>query len=168
MGLSLRSLLDRYFYKEEVQNALHDIGLGISGNKGQLIRRVITNWASHNRDAYDLLDFLDRDTLATMCKDYGLEADGSRSMLKQRIVDADLLGIGIHLATEPIRTHEPTLSWVRRLRFRYPLWVSLLVTVLFYFLLPSVGLHEISNQLETMILFFLGVWGALHLVQKRT
>jgi len=61
MGLSIKKLLDDYFSKEQVQDALRDIGEPTSGNKDELVQRVRNNWESHNRDIYELLDFTDKD-----------------------------------------------------------------------------------------------------------
>ena len=89
----MKKLLDDYFSKEQVQDSLGDIGEPSSGSKDELIRRLLNNWKSHNRDIYDLLDFTDKTSLQMICYYYGLEAyPTSNSTFKRRIKKAKLLG----------------------------------------------------------------------------
>jgi len=55
MGLSVKKLLDDYFSREQIQDALRDIGELTSGNKDELVQRLRNNWESHNRGIYELL-----------------------------------------------------------------------------------------------------------------
>ena len=46
MGLSVNVLLQRYFYVDEVKAALSDIGESSSGNKPQLVNRLVASWSA--------------------------------------------------------------------------------------------------------------------------
>ena len=95
MGLSVKKLLDDYFSKEQVQDALGDIGEPTSGTKDELVRRLLNNWESHNRDIYKLLDFTDKDSLQMICYFYALDATSAKhDVLMRRIKKANLLGSG--------------------------------------------------------------------------
>jgi len=95
MGLPLEKLLGEYFTKEEVQDALRDIGEPTTGTKEELVGDLIYNWHSHNRDKYDLLDFIEKEILRDICYNYNLDAtEGSHATLKRRIEKANLLGNG--------------------------------------------------------------------------
>ena len=95
MGLSMKKLLDDYFRLDEVQDALRDIGESTSGTKDELVQRVRNNWESHNRDVYELLDFIDKDSLVMICYYYNLDPTSAKhDVLKRRIKKANLLGSG--------------------------------------------------------------------------
>ena len=85
-------MLDDYFSKEQIQDALRDIGERTSGNKDGLARRLCNNWESHNRDIYELLDFTDIDSLEMICHQYKLDATfKEKDALKGKIEKANLL-----------------------------------------------------------------------------
>ena len=44
MELSVKKLLDDYFSKEQIRDALRDIDEPASGNKDRLARRLCDNW----------------------------------------------------------------------------------------------------------------------------
>jgi len=95
MGLSVKKLLDDYFRADEVQDVLRDIGESTSGNKDELVQRVRNNWESHNRDIYELLDFIDKTSLQQICYYYNLNSTtANHNILKRRIKNAKLLGSG--------------------------------------------------------------------------
>ncbi len=92
MGLSIHKLLQEYFSKEEVQDALRDIGELTSGTKDELVDHLANNWKSYNRDIYDLLDFTDKNYLQMICYHYNLDATpASKDVLIKRIKKVDLL-----------------------------------------------------------------------------
>ena len=92
MGLSIKKLLSEYFSKEQVQDALRDIGESTSGTKDELVNRLATNWQTYNRDIYDLLDFTDGDHLQMICYHYNLDSTpAGNSTLIRRIKKADIL-----------------------------------------------------------------------------
>ncbi|WP_316504551.1 hypothetical protein [Nitrosopumilus sp.] len=74
MKLSVKKLLDDYFSKEQIRDALRELGDPASGNKDRLARRLHDNWESHNRDIYELLNFTDVDSLEMICHHYKLDA----------------------------------------------------------------------------------------------
>jgi len=93
MGLSVEKLLCDYFSKEDVQDALRDIGEPTSGTKEELVEELSKNWESFNRDKYELLDFTDEVTLQEICYYYNLDAtEADHGVLKRRIKKANLLG----------------------------------------------------------------------------
>ncbi len=73
MGLSVTKLLNDYFSVDDLKDVLNDIGEPVSGTKDQLVKRVRTNWKSHNRDNYELLEFLDEDSLYMICHYYNID-----------------------------------------------------------------------------------------------
>jgi len=93
MGLSMKKLLCEHFSKEDVQDALRDIGEPTSGTKEELCDELVKNWESFNRDKYELLDFTDEETLQQICHYYNLDATpADHDVLKRRIKKANLLG----------------------------------------------------------------------------
>jgi len=110
MGLPLEKLLGEYFTKEEVQNALWEIGERTTGTKEELVGDLIYNWDSHNRDNYDLLDFVEKETLENICYFYNLDGSkGNHSTLKKRIKKAKLLDSEEDLDTIVDRIHDSSI-----------------------------------------------------------
>jgi hypothetical protein len=92
MELSVKKLLDDYFSKEQVRDALREIGAPTSRNKDRLARRLRDHWKSHNRDIYELLDFTDIDSLEMICHHYKLDATfKEKDTLKGKMEKANLL-----------------------------------------------------------------------------
>ena len=160
MGISLHTLLDKYFYKEEIQNALEEIGVSFSGTKDELVDRLVKGWASHNRKNPDLLDFLSKQTLSEFAKDYGLDSSGSRSALVGRINKASLITVTSKVSRPKLASKEDYL-------FNLPFILSLLLTILLYLLMPILGLSQVAVQVGATILFFLGVWRGLVFLKHR-
>ena len=175
MGLSVRTLLLRYFYLDEVKAALTDIGESTTGSKSQLAARLIATWESHNRDVYDVFEFLDVQTLRIICKDYGIDHIGDRITLLRRIRRSNLLATpknsGVRIEVQSPTTEPPPsasgVPGVRRLRFRWPLWASILLTALLYFILPLFGLTGIVTQMAAAAICFIGVWSGLWYLSER-
>ena len=95
MGLDVKKLLCEHFSKEEVQDALRDIGEPTSGTKEELVDELSENWESFNRDKYELLDFVDEETLQEICYYHNLDATlADHNILKRRIKKAKLLDSG--------------------------------------------------------------------------
>lgn len=95
MGLDVKKLLCEYFSKEEVQDALRDIGEPTTGTKEELVEELSKNWKSHNRDKYELLDFTEEDVLQDICDHYNLDdTTADPGVFKRRIKKANLLGYG--------------------------------------------------------------------------
>ena len=92
MELSVKKLLDDYFSKEQIRDALRDIGESASGNKDRLARCLRDHWESQNPDIYELLDFTDIDSLEMICHHYKLDATfKEKDALKGRIEKGNLL-----------------------------------------------------------------------------
>ena len=91
MGLLIRKLLDVYFEKWELQNILDSIHEPVSGNKDELIERIIEEWPRHRKNYYDFLKKLDKSRLSNICKAYGLNSKGNKNALIKIIRKENLL-----------------------------------------------------------------------------
>ncbi|MBS3921961.1 MAG: SAP domain-containing protein [Nitrosarchaeum sp.] len=88
----MNKLVSEYMSKEQVQDALRDIGEPVSGTKNELVRRLKNTWNSHNRDDYELLDFTDDTSLQMICYYYNLDTTPTnKSTYIRRIKKAELL-----------------------------------------------------------------------------
>lgn len=106
MGLSVKKLLLEYFSKEQVQDALRDIGEITSGTKEDLVDVLTASWKSYNRDNYELLYFLDKTGLQMICYHYNLDASPTNEdTYIRRIKKANLLGSTSN--TAPKKNAEP-------------------------------------------------------------
>lgn len=84
MGITFVRILS-YFGVDELRDALREIGEIQTGTRPELTKRVYTKWVTYNRKIEDLLDLLDKGTLADMCYDHNLDDKGSVDVLKKRI-----------------------------------------------------------------------------------
>jgi len=93
MGIRIEDFLDHYFRVDELKDPLEDIGLPVSGTKNERIDRILKNWASHNRDWYELLDFLDWEALSQICDDFSISynENASEETLCNKIKDDRVL-----------------------------------------------------------------------------
>lgn len=100
MWLSIKKLLTEYFSKEQVQDALRDIGESITGTKEELVNNLAIKWKTYNRDNYDLLEFIDEPELQMICYYYNLDAsDTSEETYRRRIKKAKLLESSTKITT---------------------------------------------------------------------
>jgi len=76
-------ILDKCFYKEDLQDILQDMNLTVSGNKDDLIDRIIE---SNRVDIPNLIEIMDKDGLIYMCEMFGLDTTGNKLELKKRIL----------------------------------------------------------------------------------
>ena len=72
MGISVEDFLYRYFRPDELKDVLVDIGIPVGRTKKERVERILDNWRSHNRDWYELLDYLDWDVLSQICDDFNI------------------------------------------------------------------------------------------------
>ena len=72
MGISVEDFLNRYFGVEELKKPLEDISFPVGGTKNERVTRIVENWNAYNRDWYDLLDYLEWDTLSLICEDFNI------------------------------------------------------------------------------------------------
>ncbi len=86
MGITFTRILS-YFGVDDLKDALREIGEIQTGTRQELAKRVYSKWVTYNRKVEDLLDFLDKDTLADMCYDHNLDDKGSIEILKRRIIN---------------------------------------------------------------------------------
>ncbi len=92
MSLSIKKLLQEYFSVDDLKDVLCDIGEPVSGNKSQLVTRITNNWKEHNRDNYELLDFLDQEQLEMICYYYNTKPSGEgETSLKNSVKRIGLL-----------------------------------------------------------------------------
>lgn len=92
--------------------------------------------------------------LSQFAKDYGLNPLGGRSALVERITKASLIKV-----PPVVPSSMPVFGG--RFWLSVPFILSLILTILVYFLLPSIGLIEVGVQVAAIIPFFLGVWRGL-------
>ncbi len=79
----LEFLLDKFLYKEELQDLLDDLDLPVSGNKDELIDRIVQ---SGMIDESYVLSMLNKDILVEICDFLELETRGTKAELKKRIL----------------------------------------------------------------------------------
>ena len=84
MSLTIWRLLE-YFSVDELKLVLSTIGESQTGNRTDLIERVVIEWPDHNKQSYHLLSYLDAPTLRRICNDYDLGKTGNRDILTRRI-----------------------------------------------------------------------------------
>jgi hypothetical protein len=77
-----------------LQYVLDKIHEPVSGNKDELIDRILSEWESHGKNKYDLFTFLERAVLADICEAYNLDSKGGKDVLirrikKDRLLDTD-------------------------------------------------------------------------------
>ena len=97
MSLPIKKLLQEYFSVNDLKDVLNDIGEPVSGTKNQLIKRIITNWKSHNRNNYELLEFLDETSLQMICYYYNIGTSSTSEIgLRNSIKKAELLNSNSH------------------------------------------------------------------------
>ena len=104
-------MLDGYFSKEQVREALREIGAPASRNKDRLARQLRDHWGIHNRDIYELLDFTDIDSLEMICHHYKLDVTfKEKDALKATIEKANLLVLDKKPAVAIDRNHDSFVS----------------------------------------------------------
>lgn len=92
MDISLRDFIHKYFYKEDIQAALEDIGESSTGNIDEIEDRLVSTWPKY-RNVYDLLEFLDEEDLLEICYHFNIAyTTDSHRALKNRIKKSGLLG----------------------------------------------------------------------------
>ncbi len=79
----LRYVLDRYLYKENVQEICNELGLSGGGNKEELEFRVLGDPRFQPEMA---ISYVAKDGLKELCDDLGLRASGTREDLEGRIL----------------------------------------------------------------------------------
>ena len=77
--------LDRYLYKEDVQELCHELGLPGGGNKEELIFRVL---GAPNFQPEMALAYVDKEGLKQLCDELGLRTQGTREDLVDRLLQA--------------------------------------------------------------------------------
>jgi hypothetical protein len=77
-------ILEIYATRDEIQDILYGLGLPVSGSKEDLILRVVKETKSMPTD--EVLDLITRDTLRSICEDYGLRPGGLKSEIIDKII----------------------------------------------------------------------------------
>lgn len=81
----LRHVLDRYLYKEDVQEICYELGLPGGGNKEDLEFRILGD----SRFQPDMaLSYVDKEGLKALCDELGLRTQGTREELEDRLLHA--------------------------------------------------------------------------------
>jgi hypothetical protein len=122
MYLAITKLLGEYFEKWQIQNALDSIDEKVSGNKDELIDLIIEEWEHHGKNKYDLLNFIERPTLARICVAYGIVNKGGKNDLIKRIKKSRLLDpdFGKQTSEIPSSKTDKTIENQPRKRFGLP------------------------------------------------
>jgi cell wall assembly regulator SMI1 len=88
-------LLDGYLYKEDVQDLARALRLPVSGDKKELIKRIMDWFAEdhpdrlHDKAAEALertLRRIDKEMLKNACEDAGLDSRGTKEQLQDRVI----------------------------------------------------------------------------------
>jgi len=87
--MKVEEFVDRYFYKEDLQDILEQEGLPVSGRKKELIRRLRRD---ANYDIYQFINYLKKDELKFICEDLDLKTTGARDELAERVFSEILIG----------------------------------------------------------------------------
>src|SRR5437016_6110680 len=75
--------LDRYLYKENVQDLCDELGLPVGGNKDELIFRVL---GAPQFQPEMALAHVDKEGLKQLCDELGLRTQGTRDDLVDRVL----------------------------------------------------------------------------------
>ena len=78
-------ILQRYLYKENVQELARDRGLPATGPKDEIIATLLESGRFLPAEA---LAYLNKTELRNLCREYLLPTDGDRDVLFQRVLDA--------------------------------------------------------------------------------
>ena len=103
--ISLIQFLNKYAYKEEVQNILDSLDLTISGTKDDLLNRLKPKLASIKQR--EILDILSKDSLKNACDDYNLMVSGTKEDLINRIIKDVLISSSPKEKTSCKKVDEP-------------------------------------------------------------
>lgn len=79
----IETILERFLYKEEVQQLLAEHGEPVTGHKEELIVRLLS---SEGFDPSEAVAFLDKAALQRLCAEVGIEPRGTRAELCARIL----------------------------------------------------------------------------------
>lgn len=91
MGISLKPFISKYFYKENIEEALDSIGEKTSGKIGEIESRLANTWPQY-KDVYDLLDFLEEEDLLEICGHFSIDTEATtHSALKNRIKKSNII-----------------------------------------------------------------------------
>src|SRR5206468_2242347 len=77
-------ILDRFLYKENVQEICDELGLPVSGNKDDLVLRVL---GDARFSAGMALNYVDKEGLKALCEELGFRPSGTRADLESRILN---------------------------------------------------------------------------------
>jgi len=80
-----RHILDRYLYKEEVQDICDDLDIPVTGNKDYLVSQILGDTGFTAEMA---LQRVDKEGLQDLCEDLELSKSGTRDDLEGRILNA--------------------------------------------------------------------------------
>ena len=80
--MKIEKFLDRYFYKEDIQELLYQRDLPISGKKSVLIKRLRKET---NIDIFQLIEYMSKNYLKDACYDLDLKVSGTKDELKERV-----------------------------------------------------------------------------------
>jgi len=84
MGLTPLRLLE-YLSVEELKFILSIINEPQTGNRQELMERIIIEWSVHNKKWSQLLGYFEKPILSTICQDYNIDHRGTKDVLERRL-----------------------------------------------------------------------------------
>ncbi|MGP8075649.1 MAG: hypothetical protein ACLP8Y_02790 [Thermoplasmata archaeon] len=81
----ISDILDRYLYKEDVQQLARERGLSASGSKDEIIDGLVD---SGRFDPADAVAYLNVRQLRRLCREYRLPEEGDRTQLVETVLEA--------------------------------------------------------------------------------
>lgn len=105
----LQHAMERYLYKEGVQDLCYQLGLPGGGNKDELVFRVL---GARDLRPEMVLQYVDKEGLKDLCDELGLRMQGTREDLVERLLQA----IGARRSVRPLEPagYQPTFPPTRR------------------------------------------------------
>ena len=82
--MNFRKFIRAWFYKQTLKDALHSVGLRVSGTFDELVDRLLfeAGWSLH-----DFLDYLDDEDLKEICRSYEITIGGRKEDRVKRIYE---------------------------------------------------------------------------------
>ena len=100
--LALDDILSQFYHKEWIQDDLRNLGISSTGNKEDLVYRLLNSFRIRNQSVQDsgenLISALPATELKALARYIGIAANGSRSEVLSRIIDS----VNFEAYVEPI------------------------------------------------------------------
>jgi len=103
--MKLKEFMDKHLYKEEVQDLAAEYDLKVSGNKEEIMDRVLS---CEDFDLEDLTRYFYKEDLQDICRDLGISPSGTKDDVWDRIVEELDLEQSAKTVTTPVISREPS------------------------------------------------------------